>query len=234
MPLIAVQTLNVIFCILMRILRAECGVIDPAIVDEVMRRGRVLPWIGRVWRIHQTMWAADDPGGSLVSSGRWNRGLDLVSSADAFPALYTSTAAGVVDWELIRHSRRPDADEMWRRFLRARRTWLDIAVPSTLDLRDPSSVGLNRDDLLGDDTDAYLLPQAIGAAAFGRGLTGILAPSATTMGQTSGDYNVVVFFELTGATKVVYGFTVPESAPRSGIVIEVGDSETPTLGRGGR
>lgn len=198
-----------------------------------MRRGRVIPWIGRVWRIHQDAWAADDPGGSLVGSGRWNRGLDLVPPPEAFPALYTATAPGVADWELIRHSRRSDADEMWRRFVRAQRTWLDIAVPSALDLRDPASVGLTRDDLLGDGVDAYLLPQAIGAAAYAQGLTGILAPSATAMGQTSGDYNVIVFFELTGSTKVVYGFTVPETTPRSDIVIELGDSEIPNLGSSG-
>ena len=54
------------------------------------------------------------------------------------------------------------------------------------------------------------------------------------MGQTSGDYDVIVFFELTGATKTAYGFTVPETAPRSGIVIEVGEIETPNLGSSGR
>jgi RES domain-containing protein len=204
--------------------------VDPAIVDRVIRRGRVIPWIGRVWRIHQAPWTADDPGGSLVASGRWNRGLDLVPPSEAFPALYTATAPGVADWELIRHSRRTDADEMWRRFVRAQRTWMDIGLPSALDLRDPVSVGLTRADLLDDGVDAYLLPQAIGASAYARGLTGILAPSATAMGHTSGDYNVIVFFELTGTTKVVYGFNVPETAPRSGIVIEVGDSETPNLG----
>jgi RES domain-containing protein len=204
--------------------------IDPAIVDQVMRRGRVIPWIGRVWRIHQAVWAADDAGGSLVASGRWNRGLDLVPPPEAFAALYTATAPGVADWELIRHSRRTDADEMWRRFVRAQRTWIDIGLPSALDLRDPAIVGLNRAELLGDGLDAYLLPQAIGAEAYRRGLRGILAPSATSMGQTSGDYNVIVFLELTGATKVVYGFTVPETMPRSDIVIEVGDSEIPHLG----
>lgn len=191
-----------------------------------------MPWLGRVWRIHQSVWAADDPGGSLVSSGRWNRGLDLGATSDAFPALYTTTAPGVADWELIRHSRRSDADEMWRRFVQAQRTWLEIGMPAALDLRDPTSVGLTRADLLDDGIDAYLLPQAIGAAAYARGLSGILAPSATDLGVASGDYNVIVFFDLTGTTKVVYGFTVPETVPRPGTMIEIGESEMPNLGGG--
>jgi RES domain-containing protein len=203
---------------------------DPAIIDQVMQRGRVIAWIGRAWRIHEAIWDAHDPGGSLVASGRWNRGYDLGSATGAFPVLYTSTAPGVADWEFIRHSKRNDADEMWRRFVRVQRSWMDVSLPTALDLRDPSLVGLQSSDLLGDGINACLLPQALGAEAYARGLTGVLAPSATAMGQTSGDFNVIVFFDLTGATKRIYGFTVPETAPRPGVVIEVKGRETPNLG----
>jgi hypothetical protein len=50
------------------------------------------------------------------------------------------------------------------------------------------------------------------------------------MGHASGDYNVMIFFDLTGATKTVYGFLVPETAPRQDVVITVMDSEAPNLG----
>jgi hypothetical protein len=111
-----------------------------------------------------------------------------------------------------------------------RRSALDISVPSALDLRDPSAVGLDVSDLLDDGVDAYVLSQAIGAAAYSRGLTGILAPGATAMGRATGDYNVMVFFTLTGATKTVYGFLVPETDPRPGVGIIVHGSEAPDLG----
>jgi hypothetical protein len=50
------------------------------------------------------------------------------------------------------------------------------------------------------------------------------------MGRESGDCNVMVFFDLTGATKTVYGFRVPETAPRPGVVVTVVGSEAPDLG----
>ena len=50
------------------------------------------------------------------------------------------------------------------------------------------------------------------------------------MGQNDGDYNVMVFFDLTGATRTVYGFLVPETAPCTGVVITVRGSEAPELG----
>ena len=203
--------------------------IDP-LVAQVLARGRVAPWIGRVWRLHEGIWPADDPGGSLVVSGRWNLGRDFGTEADAFPVLYTATASGVADWEFLRHSKLETAAAIWRRFVRVQRSWLDISMPSVLDLRDPSSVGLTPRDLLSDDPGAYVLPQAISAAAYARGLTGLLVPTATTMGQASGDYNVIVFYELTGTTRTVHGFVVPETAPRSGSAIAVAGSEIPNLG----
>jgi hypothetical protein len=204
--------------------------VDPAVVDRVLRHGRAIAWVGRVWRIHEMIWDADDPGGSLVASGRWNRGRDMFPPSDAFPVLYTSTGAGVADWEFIRHSRRTDADEMWRRFVRAKQSWMDVQLPSVLDLRDPTSVGLQAADLLNDGVDGLLLPQAIAAAAYARGLSGILAPTATVTGQADADYNVMMFFELTGTTRIVYGFTLPVTAPRQEIVIEIRGGEQPNLG----
>jgi len=52
----------------------------------------------------------------------------------------------------------------------------------------------------------------------------------TAMGQTEGDDNVMVLFDLTGATRTVYGFLVPETAPPKGVVITVRGSEAPELG----
>lgn len=200
-----------------------------SVADRVLRAGRAVPWAGTAWRIHGSTWDPDDPGGSLVESGRWNRAEDLFPKSEIFPVLYTSSAPGLADWEFIAHSRRTDPDEMWRRFRTAQRSRFQVSLPSTLDLRDPSSVGLTLDDLTQLGPAGYQLPQAIAAAAYARGYTGLLVPSATKMGDLAGDHNVIVFFNLTGKTKLRYGMTVLETEPRRGISIVFHGKETPNL-----
>ena len=200
-----------------------------SLVDQVLRIGRIVAWSGTTWRIHGATWDPDDPGGSLVESGRWNRAEDLFPRSEIFPVLYTSSAPGLADWEFIAHSRRADPDQMWRRFRTAQRSRFQVSMPSALDLRDPASVGLTLDDLTQIGPAGYQLPQAIAAAAYAQRYTGLLAPSATKMGDLAGDHNVMVFFDLTGKTKLRYGLTVLETAIRPGVSIVFDGKETPNL-----
>lgn len=104
---------------------------------------------------------------------------------------------------------------------------MDVSVPNALDLRDPAGAGLTLDALLGTD---YALPQAISAAAYMQGASAILAPSAAKVGRASGDFNIIIFFELTGVMlSSRYGLLVPESKPRPGTRITVLGHEPPDL-----
>src|SRR5262249_21166924 len=109
-----------------------------------------------------------------------------------FAALYTRVSDAVATWEFLRHSRTASAAEMWLRLTSVNISRLRIRLSAVLDLRDPSVAGLVPEDLLDDD---YALPQAIGAAAFTRQLEGLLVPSATGVGETGRDYNVVIYTE---------------------------------------
>lgn len=181
----------------------------------------------RVWRIHGLAWDADDATGAVLSSGRWNRGLDQFPQSEVIPLVYTSTAPDVATWEYLRHSPRHDGEEAYLRLKKADRSWMDVSLPRVLDLRDPTRANVTLDALTGSD---YSLPQAIAAAAYGQGLAGILAPSAAKIGAASGDFNVMIFFELTGATRPLrYGFLAPDSKPRPGTRITVLGHEPPDL-----
>jgi hypothetical protein len=79
---------------------------------------------------------------------------------------------------------------MWLRFTSVALSRLHIRLAAVLDLRDPSRAGLTVDALTGPD---YLLPQAIGAAAFDRKLEGMLVPSATGVGETGREFNVIMY-----------------------------------------
>jgi len=61
-------------------------------------------------------------------------------------------------------------------------TELDVALPSVLDCRDPSVLGVTLDALLAEGN--YSLTQRLGAAALAREVEGLIAPSATRLGDT--------------------------------------------------
>jgi hypothetical protein len=44
-----------------------------------------------------------------------------------------------------------------------------------------------------------------------------------------GDFNVVIFYETTGASTLVFAMSVPDAAPRSGTSIRVLGTEEPNL-----
>lgn len=197
----------------------------PSLITRVLKQAPRVPWTGVVFRVHGPTWKGDDPGGSLVVSGRWNIGGDHPTMDPPFPVLYASTSSAVATWEYIRHSRRSTADEMWRRMntVIAR---LDVALPKALDLRDPPSLGIPSVVFTGED---YQTAQEIAAAAYADGLSGLLVPSATGLGQSTGDFNVILFFKTTGSTVMTYGFATPATIPCDGIVVSVLGSEKPQL-----
>ena len=187
-----------------------------AYATRALQRCPTSPWSGGTWRVHQRRFQAADGRGSLLYSGRWNRGLDYFPRADAFPALYTSTSPNVATWEYIRHSSRDDGRQIWARFLALTQTKQHVTLPKALDLRDPSPAGFTVSALIGDD---YMLPQEIAATAYAAGMSGLLVPTATRLDEQGADFNVIVFLDiLEGQTR-----------PRAGTAIELVMSQTPNL-----
>ena len=149
----------------------------------------VTVWEGDVWRSHSRRYPATEPGGSLRSQGRWHRGGRTFPPDQVFATLYTAVSDAVATWELIRHARAASATDMWLRFASVALSRLHLRLSVLLDLRDPSLAALTVDDLTGDD---YALPQAIGAAALARRFEGLLVPTATGVGESGRDFNVIV------------------------------------------
>jgi len=195
------------------------------LVDQVIRKALRGPWGGTVYRSHGPTWPGDDPGGSLLTSGRWNVGADSTSGRPAFPVLYTATSAYVATWERLRHLQQ-DSVASIQRGLRMAISRLEVALPSVLDLRDPTSLGVPPETFVGND---YEVTQLVASAAYEEGLAGLLVPTATGVGAAEDDHNVVVFFETTSTTRRIYGLMVPGTAPRPGVTVSVLGVEQPLL-----
>jgi hypothetical protein len=54
-------------------------------------------------------------------------------------------------------------------------------------------------------------------------------PTATGLGAVDGDFNVVVFYETTGTSTLVFAMSVPDAVPRAGTVVSVLDTVEPNL-----
>ena len=195
------------------------------LVDQVIRNASRVPWSGTVYRSHGPTWPGDDPGGSLLTSGRWHVGVDSTSGRPVFPVLYTASSPYVATWERLRHLDQ-DSVASIRRGLRMAISRLEVALPSVLDLRDPAALGVPAETFLGND---YEVTQLIASAAYDEGLAGLLVPTATGVGAADGDHNVVVFFETTGATRYAFGLAAPGTAPRPGVTVSVLGVERPVL-----
>lgn len=150
----------------------------------------IVRWDGEVWRAHSRRYPADDPGGSLRVSGRYNRGRDRFREPDVWPALYTSVSDNVCTWEMLRHFPWDNPTETRAKLANTVYSRLRLLIEAALDLRDPSVAGLSVDDLCREGE--YHLTQAIGAAALAAGLEALLVPSATGVGLPGANYNVVV------------------------------------------
>lgn len=195
------------------------------LVDHVIRTASRVSWNGTLYRSHGPTWPGDDPGGSLLTSGRWHIGADSTSGRPAFPVLYTATSAYVATWERLRHLDRDSVSSI-QRGIQMAISRLVVTLPSVPDLRDPASIGVPAETFLGDD---YEFTQLIASAAYDEGLAGLLVPTATGVGAADGDHNVVVFFEATSATRLTYGLAVPGTALRPGVSVSVLGVERPIL-----
>lgn len=159
-------------------------------VQAILQASPVVRWDGEVWRVHSRRYRADDPGGALKISGRYNRGLDQHPASEVWPALYTSVSDNVCTWEMLRHFPWGDPIEAHAKLANVVYTRLRLTLHAVVDLRDPTAAGLDVADLCRDGD--YRLTQAIGAAALAAGLEALLVPSATGIGLPGTNYNVVV------------------------------------------
>jgi RES domain-containing protein len=73
-------------------------------VAAAVKACRIVQWSGDVWRCHSRKWAAESAVGSLIFTGRFNRGRDKFPDHETWQALYTSLAQHVALGERIRHT----------------------------------------------------------------------------------------------------------------------------------
>jgi RES domain-containing protein len=194
-------------------------------VDHILRTAARMPWSGHVHRSHRPAQTADDARFSILGGGRWNVGHGDPDGRRPFPALYTATSPLISTWERLRHLDERSVGTM-KASLRTALSQLEVTLPSVLDLRSPKSFGVDPAVLLGSD---YGVSQAISAGAYDEGLGGLLVPTATGLGAADGDFNVVIFYETTGTSSLVYAMSVPDAAPRAGTVVRVLGTEEPNL-----
>jgi RES domain-containing protein len=169
----------------------------------------ISPFGASAWRAHHLRYAATDATGSQLVSGRYNRGVDLFSRAQAWPALYCGLGRDVCIGEIVRHA---DASilPLLNDYMLSE---LHVSLSSVLDCRDSAALGLDDAALLHD----YDLstPQRLAGAARAGGVEGIIVPSATLLGNA-----LIVFPDL-----LLEGSTlrVRESQPMRLYVERTGD-----------
>ncbi len=132
--------------------------------------------------MHARRYAALDPAGSLLVTGRYHRGRDRFPPEEVWPALYLASRAEIGLGEVLRHL----TPERLSRLNGYRLSEIAADLVAVLDGRDATLLGLPRDALLHDSD--YRVTQAVAAAAVARGAEGLLVPSATLLGD-----NLVVF-----------------------------------------
>jgi RES domain-containing protein len=149
-------------------------------------------WKGQAWRFHRRHYDALDSAGSLLVSGRYNRGSDQFPEDQTWPALYLALRPETALGEIVRHV----TPELLDKLNDFRMSELEVELEAVLDCRDAAAFGLAADDLIRDyDFEAT---QELAAAAIARDAEGILVPSATGLGD-----NLIVFpAQLRGTSKL--------------------------------
>jgi RES domain-containing protein len=143
---------------------------------------RPAPWKGQAWRFHRRRYDALDSAGSLLVSGRYNRGSDQFPVDQTWPALYLALGSEVALGEIIRHVTPALVDKL-NDF---RLSELEVELAAVLDCRDATKLGVTAEDLVRDYD--FEVTQGLAAAAIARDGEGILVPSATGLGD-----NLIVF-----------------------------------------
>ena len=142
----------------------------------------IVRYAGPAWRFHKCLYEATDSAGSLSVSGRYNRGRDLFPEPQCWPALYLGLSPETCLGEDMRHLWQGGLAMLKDRCL----SELRVEVTAVLDCRQVDQMGLTFEDLC-EDLD-YNIPQSVASAAIGRGVEGLLVPSATALGN-----NLVLF-----------------------------------------
>jgi hypothetical protein len=155
---------------------------------------RLDQWIGSVWRGHDRDYRGDDAGGSILFSGRYNKGVDSSPLTDCWPALYTSVDRSICYAERLRHTEFDTPRLAAAKWARTVFTQLDVELQAVLNFMDPAPAGLTVDDLCQDTDNPkvdYDLPQRLAAAAIHLGAEALLVPSATRVDDAVP--NVIIF-----------------------------------------
>lgn len=143
---------------------------------------QVKSWEGPAWRMHKKRYRADGSGGARKVSGRYNRGLDRFGEEESFSALYLATAPETCLAEIYRHI----TPNLLPALNDYRLSEIFVSLQGIVDCRDAKPLGLKNNHLI-DDYD-YEVTQALGAAALGLGVEGLLVPSASRLGT-----NLILF-----------------------------------------
>jgi RES domain-containing protein len=149
-------------------------------------------WKGSAWRFHRRRYDALDSAGSLLASGRYNRGSDQFPRDQTWPALYLALRAETALAEIVRHI----TPELLDKLNDFRLSELEVDLARVIDCSDAAALGLAPEVLIRDYD--FAITQELASAAIARGAEGVLVPSATGLGD-----NLVVFpAELLSTSKL--------------------------------
>jgi hypothetical protein len=141
-------------------------------------------WRGSVWRGHDRDYRGDDASGSVLFSGRFNRGIDTTPVDDCWHALYTSVDRSICYAERLRHTEFDQPRLAAAKWARTVFSGIEVDLQAVLTFMDPGPAGLSINDLCqdtGDPKTDYWASQEIAAEAIRRGAEALLAPSATRL-----------------------------------------------------
>lgn len=147
--------------------------LDPNLIERIAAIGET-PFEGEAFRHLGAGIEARSAEGARIQGGRWN-------PPNSFPVLYLSPQKDAVVAELYRRAERegrPPEDLLPRKLCR-----YDVRLAAVLDLTEESALrqaGLTAADISSHDMGRC---QTIGHAAYYLRLEGLLAPSATGIGQ---------------------------------------------------
>ena len=153
-----------------------------------IEKSPVRPWSGDVWRCHRRKYAGNDASGSLLTTGRFNRGTDQYAAPETWPALYTALAPHVALGERLRHT----TPESLGQLSHQRLSRLRVRLQVVLDLcradgcADIGVVGLDLDSLCRPGN--YDRSHQIADVARGRA-EALLVPSCTRFPEG----NLIIF-----------------------------------------
>lgn len=135
------------------------------------------PWKGQAWRFHRRTYGATDSGGALLVSGRYHRAPDQFPRPEVWSALYLALSPEAALGEVIRHFTPPLLPQLNE----YRLSEIEVELEAVLDCRDAAAFGLSPEDLIRDYD--FATTQEVAAAAIAQGAEGVLAPSATGLGE---------------------------------------------------